>query len=546
MSLIPIDKHLLRISGAFYPAAGVPLYVVERGDPDRVIDPDDVEATETLVTVYEDWEGDSEATQPLISDASGTFRSYWVAAGSYDFYVPDDPGDPIQPWEAFSGRGDALRRIGGVFLEDFGGIADGGTTRTAASTSGSAIITATPTTGIPVPFPEGIEGLPIVVSKAGSAGAALRTTILSRQSDTQITLATNASTTTNNGASWGTDNGPALEDALAELRDVDHGLLRFGSPGRYRLASLVDTTNVGQSFLNKASVITIQGNAGGSQIMLDNGGGLVVDNLESARVRDLVFLGVNDVEGANSLHTLRFLTCERAVVENCHFYGVVPSDNKGIVSSHTSGLVLRDVTFHGCSGVGPTIPLVNVDNWTGFSIENGFFSDFGVLDHITYSRTSQDAGSQQLAWVNVGSPADIIMQRQSQAYFRDIFFDEGAKYAVRIAPDHADEKVNSVLFEGVSILCGRPVGAMGITADWVRHFEMRNCSIGTFPDTDTHTAIELTNVDYADLDVRCERSADVITADSDCGTVTIWPTSTYDTLDSDADVNQQPSYEAIP
>lgn len=105
MSLVPLDKRLYRTNAtqSLFVAPGKDLYVLERGTPGRTIDPEDVDATETIVDVYDNPEGTgSPLTQPLTAGASGGFP-YWVAHGSYDLYAPQDTTTPIQPWEAGTG-----------------------------------------------------------------------------------------------------------------------------------------------------------------------------------------------------------------------------------------------------------------------------------------------------------------------------------------------------------------------------------------------------------------------------------------------------------
>ncbi len=100
MSYAPISKTAISVASnrSLSVQNGVQMWVVERGDPDRTIDPNDVEATETLVPVFSDQAGAVPATQPLLSDADGKFRYYTY--GSVDLYMPADPVHPIEPWEA--------------------------------------------------------------------------------------------------------------------------------------------------------------------------------------------------------------------------------------------------------------------------------------------------------------------------------------------------------------------------------------------------------------------------------------------------------------
>lgn len=110
MSLIPIMKKAISIRGsarALYAGSGKRLWVLERGDPARTIDPDNVEATETVIPLYSDPAGTHEVTQPVTSDSAGRWP-YWMDAGQVDLYCPDDPINPIEPWDAQSASSGSL------------------------------------------------------------------------------------------------------------------------------------------------------------------------------------------------------------------------------------------------------------------------------------------------------------------------------------------------------------------------------------------------------------------------------------------------------
>lgn len=94
--------------------------------------------------------------------------------------------------------------------EDFGAKRDGRDVWDAAITNGQAVLTSATAT-----FESTIAGKAINVAGAGPGGAALSTTVLSRQSATQITLSTTSSATvTGKQALWGTDDTAAVNSAL--------------------------------------------------------------------------------------------------------------------------------------------------------------------------------------------------------------------------------------------------------------------------------------------------------------------------------------------
>ncbi len=110
MSRRALDKTLTRRNAALalFAAPGRLLYVLEpNGALDRVIDPEDVEATETLAEGFDAESGGSSLSQPLTSDGDGKFPDAWFDdATSYDLYCPADLTRPITRWNAASGTSD--------------------------------------------------------------------------------------------------------------------------------------------------------------------------------------------------------------------------------------------------------------------------------------------------------------------------------------------------------------------------------------------------------------------------------------------------------
>ncbi len=117
-------------------APGRPIYVLEpNGLLDRVIDPLDVAATETLATVYATETGGTTLTQPLTSDTDGRFPG-WVDEESYDLYAPTDSYSPIERFEAITGSTLVGGGSGGVVIQDEGVAL---TTRAALNFVGSGV-----------------------------------------------------------------------------------------------------------------------------------------------------------------------------------------------------------------------------------------------------------------------------------------------------------------------------------------------------------------------------------------------------------------------
>jgi hypothetical protein len=107
---------------------------------------------------------------------------------------------------------------------------DGQVISDAAITAGTAILTSA--SGL---FTPADVGKSVQVKGGGAAGADLLTTILSRQSTTQVTLSANASTSVTGAyAAWGTDDAPAIRAALVAAGTRGTVVIPFGN---YLLAS---------------------------------------------------------------------------------------------------------------------------------------------------------------------------------------------------------------------------------------------------------------------------------------------------------------------
>lgn len=85
------------------PVSGAAVWVVVGDDLDRVIDPDDVDATETLIPVYSDRDLSDELTQPLTTDEEGQLVVFTEAVDAGDVFIPLDRVGPITPFSTGGG-----------------------------------------------------------------------------------------------------------------------------------------------------------------------------------------------------------------------------------------------------------------------------------------------------------------------------------------------------------------------------------------------------------------------------------------------------------
>jgi hypothetical protein len=251
------------------------------------------------------------------------------------------------------------------------------------------------------------------------------------------------------------DDGPALQAALNSLSAAGGGTL-IVPPGTYAIA-----TPVSKDFSGLTAAITIQGQP--SATMLDvagNGTGLnltsellikvgqntdalTFKNLSSLLVRDVVFLGVQEV--VNDAHVVvAFDGVANATIEHSEFYGLASLTPGGaMVLANNSGLKLDQVAFLGCStNSGVTGSVVQNTLWKSVSITNTKFIDYGYRPNF-YSKTPLAA---PYSWISVGNAAGLVpASSRREAFVQNVFLDEGAYIQLSSRPEYF--ATNSAPFE---------------------------------------------------------------------------------------------------
>ena len=232
------------------------------------------------------------------------------------------------------------------------------------------------------------------------------------------------------------NDGPALQAALNALAAAGGGTLIVPS----RTYAIV--TPVSKDFSGLTSSITIQGEP--SATVLDvagNGTGLNLSseflikvgqntdaltfkNLASLLIKDIVFLGVQEV--VNDAHVVvAFDGVANAKIEHSEFYGLASLTYGGaIVLGNNSGLKLDQVAFLGCStNSGVTGSVVQNTLWQSFSITNSKFIDYGYRPNF-YSKTPLAA---PYSWISIGNAAGLVpSSSRREAFIQNVFLDEGA------------------------------------------------------------------------------------------------------------------------
>jgi hypothetical protein len=315
-------------------------------------------------------------------------------------------------------------------LTDLGATADARMTVDGGMTSGSAILSSAS-----ADFTDADVGKAIVVAGAGAAGGKLKTTILSRESSTQVTLAANAAATiADTGVALGTDCSAFL---LAGLDAMDEALGGTLVVDGYFLL----TEPVAKTFFSTQTSTGVRIVGTGS-----NSGFLVaVDPNETAislggAVIDMALLGFIGVKGAVDAGRVLYFTDATVILQQCAFTGLLTSDQ---CVRHTFCWFYSRLNGWGGSfpsGVGIAAPSVQRtvlygDDWFSFMDEDSQFVDYGYFQGLLLSKSGVGAAA---AWVGVGAPTDnysgSAMRAASIARFFNTRTDEGSLKGIWVEP----------------------------------------------------------------------------------------------------------------
>lgn len=378
------------------------------------------------------------------------------------------------------------------------------------TTNGSAVITSATAA-----WTAADVGRSIAIRGGGGGNTKLLTTIASRQSSTQVTLAAPASATlTNTTAQVGTDFGPALQAALNATAAAGGGRVVI-APGDYMI-----TTAVSTSFANLAAHVVIDG--AGAKLYIACLASSVAVSIASCHelvINNLAFVGL-PVERNDALVALQVTGCNQATLNNLGFYGLssIDTSSGSILQLTNSDVRLNQCFFGGCvANSAANMPIVDILNWVGFVADGCRFIDYGQVGTITHSKTGIAAPQ---AWIKIGSQLQTSMLSVlsgGAATVRNCKFDEGAIYSVLVNP--AAGRVSRFVMQN----CDSNVSTSGAGA-WVRLTDqatIEDCFFG-YAASGTRDAVQLTAVTTARLRrVLALQNANRITADGGTGRVLI-------------------------
>lgn len=309
-------------------------------------------------------------------------------------------------------------------LSSFAAVADARQIDDAAMTSGSAILTSAAAA-----FVEEDVGKSIVVAGAGTAAAKLCTTIVTRTSQTEVTLSAQASTTVEaTGATFGTDCGTALQAALTAVKTGGGGGLVID--GHFML-----NTPVTQDFTVGNSPVLLLGYGSSSRLYVamtsSSDSAITIQNAQHLTVQGLTVVGTQK-ETRDAAIVFDVQGCS-AVFRDNGFYGVATNATYGALIKLTTGnLSLENNHFGGCTGSSAFgASCVIADDFESVKLRNNRFIDYGMVGSILFTKTNLDAG---YAWVLILDPAN---NRVGNLMSEGDFYDEGALYGIRVEPGPA-------------------------------------------------------------------------------------------------------------
>jgi hypothetical protein len=390
------------------------------------------------------------------------------------------------------------------------------------TTSGSPIVTSATAN-----WPGDCVGKPIAIANGLGNGAKLRTTILSRQSSTQITLATNCTRTNNStqsGAVYGTDFGPILQYALNQLDSRHGGVVRF-TPGRRLLF-----TPVAKVF-GSANHVEIDGQGSSFCLSVPQGeDGLVVTNSDILTLRNIAFIGCqNEIEDAHRCISVSAIKKVNIFNVDCHALASCLLADGAVIDVSQTLLRMRDCNVSGCTAsANLDTGVILLREMLGTKVENLTMLDWSNFGGSILTKTGV---SSPIAWVKVSEPGQgepgSAPMRYGPFTFDSCYFDEAAVNAILV--QSSDVKFRSVCVRDCRVNVTVLGTGSGLRIEDAELVEIVDTSIGYTANAvpgirilDCGTAIlRRVKTDGGAAEVTIDSSADhVLVEDCDIGTLT--------------------------
>jgi hypothetical protein len=356
-------------------------------------------------------------------------------------------------------------------LTSYGAVADARMVADGAMTNGSATLTSAS-----LAFTDLDVGKIAIVADAGPGGAKLRTTILSRQSATQVTLAAAASATlSGKGVAIGTDCSAAFQAGLDELDTEGGGVLTVD--GIFLLAEPVGRTFYSTNTTTH-SIIAGTGTDSGFIVAVDNNEtGLTVGGASL----DLAYLSFVGIPGATDGQRAAFFSGVYLRMDRCAFLGLSTVDQT--IRVDRSWLETRYCNFSGSFPLsdliapGPNRSVLYLDNWASFRDTGSQFIDYAYWRGMLLSKSGDGSAS---AWVGIGTPNDTYTASAAGAAgiatFTDTRFDEGSLRGVWAQPTTG--RITSLAMIGTRSNISSIGLSSGVYASGVDNVLVDRCAFG--------------------------------------------------------------------
>ena len=293
-------------------------------------------------------------------------------------------------------------------------------------------------------------GKTISVVDGLGAGVKALTTIISRQSATQVTLATNMLATGTKVCTFGTDDAPAIQAALNSMAVANTGVLSLALKGHVFIASPVvmnftDKINSLRLDLSEAVLhVSVPLNATAFTFSV-----LDVFIMEGGSVMG------TPMESRDAYCVFRLKEMLLCIVRDVHFNGLADHAATGGGTATGPGCIVFDrcktemsnCKFSSCIyNSSNDVSTIQVINWWGFSCQNCYWIDWARYnDSLTISK---QFGPPSLAWVHINNhyteANPLSYYEYGKAEFENCVFEEAAVYGVLARP-YSGKKIEDVI-----------------------------------------------------------------------------------------------------
>jgi hypothetical protein len=295
-------------------------------------------------------------------------------------------------------------------------------------------------------------GKTISVVDGLGAGVKALTTIISRQSATQVTLATNMLASGTKACTYGTDDAPAIQAALNTMAVANTGVLSLALQGHVFIASPIV-----MNFQDKINSLRLDLNEAVLHVSVAlNATAITLSVLDMLIIEGGSIMGT-PYETRDAYCVMRLKEMLLCIVRDVHFNGLADHSATGGGTAAGPGCIVFDrcktemsnCKFSSCIyNSSNDVSTVQVINWWGFRCVNCYWIDWARYNNSL--TLSKQFGPPSLSWVHInyhyteGNP--VSYYEYGKAIFEDCVFEEGAVYGVLARP-YSGKKIEDVIIK---------------------------------------------------------------------------------------------------